>query len=354
MLLSDLGADVVLVEQPGKGDPARGFPGFHGALARGKRSVVLDLKSEHGRLAFAAILRNSDVLMDGFRPGTLERLGFGEQELRAECPRLVYVTITGYGRGNSLAGRPGHDINYEAEAGVLGPELMRGEPPSPPPIELADLVSGLFAVQAVLLGLVERGQTSAGPTLDVSMFDALVSLLSAHLVPVVNDLGPAHVPTEPGYGLFRTADNRYIALGVAFEDHFWSALCDATGMASERHLPSSSRFAEKPRLQRKLAERLLTRTAGEWEALFGASNIPFGIVRSLAEVPDLPIAKERELFVMITDADGTERRYVRQPLVVNGNALGPRGGVPRLGEHTAEVLRECGVDEASIDAVLRG
>jgi crotonobetainyl-CoA:carnitine CoA-transferase CaiB-like acyl-CoA transferase len=352
MILADLGADVVLVEHPDGGDPARAFPGFHGAMARGKRSVALDLKSAAGRTALEAIVRHSDVLLDGFRPGTLERLGFSARQLREYNRRLIYVTITGFGAYGKNAARPGHDLNYEAESGLLGPDLYPAGTSAEPPIELADLVSGLFAVQAVLLGLLQRGQDAPGSTFDVSMLDSLIALVSAYLVPVVNGTGSPHVPTEPGYGIFATADGRRVSLGVAYEDHFWRALCDITGLDEERDLTSSQRHADSARLHQRLAQVLAARTTDEWEQLFSGSQVPFGVVRSFAELPDLPHIKEREMFVGVQEAGGDRQTYVRQPIVVDGIPYGPRCGVPMLGEHTREVLRQCGLDEASIDGAV--
>lgn len=346
MLLADLGADVVLLENPAGGDPARSAaPGFHSALGRGKRSVALDLKRPEARPAVEALLGRADALLDGFRPGTLERIGLGQAELAQRHPHLVYAAISGYGQDGPYAGRPGHDVTYQAEAGMLADALSAADIPPPPPLAVGDLLAGLLATQAVLLGLLRRDRAGCGSMMDVSMVDGLVSLLAAHIGPVVNGTGPAGFPYEPGYGLFRTADEQLIALGVAHEDHFWRALCDATGMVADRDLASPQRFAAHERLRGELTEALRARTAAECERVFTAADVPFGLVRSLTGTATSPQLVAREMLQPVG-----EHHYVRQPLVVDGARPGPRGEPPELGEHTAEVLTEVGLPMSVIEA----
>lgn len=367
MLLSDLGADVVLVERPPAGDPARAFPGFHAALARGKRSVALDLKAERGRQLLLALVDRADAVLDGYRPGTLARLGLGHECLTARRPELIYVAVTGYGQTGPYAHRSGHDLTYQAEAGMLYEHVPPADPAAPPALALGDLAAGLLAVQAVLLGLVRRGRTGAGSVLDVSMFDGLVSLLATHLGPVVNGTGAPGFPYEPGYGVFHTGGGPYLALGVAHEDHFWRALCDVTGLGDVRELTAPQRFAAADSLRARLATALRGRTSEEWARILTAADVPFGLVRSLTELPDSPQAIARNLFTTIAGpgggpedggpedcGDGGDRvTHVRQPLRIDGHTPGPRGGVPRLGEHTRQVLAEWGIDRTEIDAALR-
>lgn len=340
MLLADLGADVVLVERPGSGDPTRAYPGFFDSMARGKRSVVIDLKTDGGRSALWDLLETADVLVEGFRPGTLERLGFSPTSVRDRHPRLLYVSISGYGQTGPNRVRSGHDLTYQAEAGVLYEHAPPAPPPTPPSLALGDLSAAMFAVQGVLAGLLRRERTGLGGDVDVAMVDCLSTLLAAHVGPVVNGTGPPGFPYEPGYGVFVTADGEHLALGVAHEDHFWRALCDVTGLDGERDLGALARFAEHGRLREQLATAIARHAAPHWEQVLGAADVPYGRVRRLQDLPGTAQSVAREIF---TAPDGpTGAVHVRQPLVFDGAAPGPRRGVPRLGEHAAELLRECG------------
>lgn len=351
LLLADLGADVLVVERPGDGDPTRAFPGFHSALGRGKRSVALDLKQEGGRRALQALLGDADALLEGFRPGTMARLGFAADDVTREHPSLVYVSVSGFGQTGPNAARPGHDLTYQAEAGMLYEHLPPAPPPPPPSLALGDLAAGMFVAQAVLAGIVQRGRTGRGCVVDVAMTDCLTTLLAAHVGPVVNGDGPPGFPYEPGYGVFPTADGVHLALGVAHEDHFWRALCDLTGMADDRELTSPERFADSDRLQKALAAAIERRTADEWEAALLAADVPFGRVRALEELPRTPQAVARGMFGSVESPVGTTTA-VRQPLIVDGAAPAPRRGTPLLGQHTCEALREAGIDDGALTELL--
>ncbi len=350
MLLSDLGADVVVVERPQTGDPTRTVPGFHGSLARGKRSVALDVSSEAGRAAFVALAGRSDALIEGFRPGTMARLGLGHETLRGNDPALVYVSVSGFGQSGPYRDRPGHDLTYQAEAGMLYEHAPPADPATPPAVAIGDLSAGLFAAQAVLVGIVQRERTGEGCYIDVSMFDGLVTLLSAHVGPVINQTGPPGFTYEPGYGVFPTSDGQHIAIGVAHEDRFWRSLCDVTGLEADRDLSATGRLAFAGRLRQRLLDAIAARSAEEWERLLTRADVPFGRVRSLADLPHSPQAIGRRV---LTDVRGSGEMHVRQPLVIDGDAPGPKRGPAALGEHTAEVLSEIGIDAATVDELIR-
>lgn len=350
MVLADLGADVVLVERPGTGDPARAFPGFFGALARGKRSVALDLKCDAGRAAMRRLIAGAGVLLEGFRPGTMTRLGLGPEVLLHDQPGLVYVSISGFGQTGPHRARPGHDLTYQAEAGMLYEHLPPSPPPRAPALALGDLSAGMFAVQAVLLGLVGQSRTGRGGYYDISMADCLTTLLAAHAGPVLNASGPPGFPYEPGYGVFVTSDGEYLALGIAHEDPFWRALCDVTGLEADRDLDASARRAEHERLAGLLSAAIARRSAAEWEKILSAADVPYGRVRSLADLPGTAQSKARGLF---TSPDGpTGAVNVRQPLVIDGTAPGPARGAPALGEHTVQVLHEAGLAADAIAGLV--
>lgn len=349
MQLSDLGADVVVVERPDGGDPTREFPSFHGALARGKRSVALDLKSAAGKSVMDRLIEDADVLLEGFRPGTMLKLGFGHERVRELHPGLVYVSISGFGQSGPLRDAPGHDITYQAESGMLYDHVPPAPPPPPPPIAWADLSAGMFAAQAVVTALLRRERNGGqGCYVDVSMHDCLIAMLAAHVGPTVNGTGPAGFPYEPGYGVFVTADGRYIALGVAHEDHFWRRLCEVLGLKELSGLASAERFERKAQLRERLSDVIGTHESKTLDRLLSSADLPYGWLRQLHELPMLPHAQARSMFVR---PDG-RHAYVRQPLVIDGEMPGPRSGPPALGQHTREVLKERGVDEPEMEKLI--
>lgn len=349
--LSDLGADVVSVERPGVGDPTRAFPAFHASLARGKRSIALDLKVPGGRTAFRRLVAEADVVVEGFRPGTMQRLGLSYASLLEDNPRLVHVSISGYGQSGPHRDRPGHDVTYQAEAGMLYEHLPPAGPPPPPTIAWGDLVAGMFAAQAVVTGILHRERSGDGCEIDVSMYDCLVAALTAHVIPVINGTGPAGFQYEPGYGVFLTADGRHLALGVAHEDHFWRALCDVAGLPEHRELPSVERFAHTDLLRNALEDAVERRSSQWWDAQLTAADVPFGWVRSLEELSSSAHARARGVFAQARDALD-DLTFVRQPLVFDGVPSQPVSGVPRLGEHTQAVLAEAGFSEAEVAELL--
>jgi crotonobetainyl-CoA:carnitine CoA-transferase CaiB-like acyl-CoA transferase len=339
MLLADLGADVILVERPNGGDPTRAYPGFFDSMARGKRSITLDLKTDDGRAQLWELVGTADVLLEGYRPGTMAKLGFGPETVLGRFAHLLYVSISGYGQTGPNRSRAGHDLTYQAEAGMLYEHLPPAPPSPPPTLALGDLAAAMFAVQGVLTGLLRRGDTGVGGLVDVAMVDCLTTMLAAHAGPVLNRTGPAGFPYEPGYAVFVTADAEYLALGVAHEDHFWRALCDVTGLDDERGLTAPARLADHRRLHGLLSAAVLGQPAAHWERVLGAADVPYGRVRRLEELPDTPQNLAREMF---TAADGlTGAVHVRQPVVFDGAAPGPDRAVPKLGEQTSEILREC-------------
>ena len=352
MMLSDLGADVVVVEGPDRGDPTRAFPPFHSALARGSRSIALDLKSDGGREALRLLLRDADALLEGFRPGAMARLGLDATAVRRDYPQLVYVSISGFGQTGPNRHRSGHDLTYQAEAGMLYEHLPPAPPPPAPSLALGDLSAGMFAAQAVLVGLYQRSGTGRGCTIDVSMVDCLSTLLTCHTGPVVNGTGSPGFPYEPGYGVFVTSDDAHLALAVAHENHFWRALCDLTGLITERNLDSAGRFLNHARLRSELQTTIATRPLAEWQRLLTDADVPFGRLRSLEELPDTPQSTARGTFAGPLDSPSGPTVHVRQPLVLDGRAPRPRRGTPALGEHTVEVLARAGMDEDTISALL--
>lgn len=337
LLLADLGADVILIERPGVGDPARQFSAFHAALNRNKRSVALDLKTDAGRRDLLDLVEDADVLIEGFRPGTLERLGFGYGTLSARNPRLIYASISGFGQSGPYRDRPAHDLSYQATAGLLHRSAETGRLDQPTDIAIGDLSSGMFAAIGVLAALHERSRTNKGRYIDVSMTDGLVSWMSVMAGPLVNGAALADIDAEPAYGLFHAGDGRPLSLSIAHEDWFWRPLCDLLGMQDCAGLDRAARTARRSELRERIAGALARDTREAWGTKFDAAGIPWGPVNSIEEVTADPHFKARGMFADIAGEGGT-LRYVAQPLVFDGKRPGARRGVPAVGRHTEEIL----------------
>jgi crotonobetainyl-CoA:carnitine CoA-transferase CaiB-like acyl-CoA transferase len=348
LLMSDLGADVIQVERPNGGDPSRAFPGHYDALNRGKRSVALDLKDADGADAFRRLVGHADVLLEGFRPGVLSRLGFGPDELLRRHPRLVYVSVSGFGQQSPLRNHPAHDLSFQAMAGLLDAGETQ---PHPPVLALADLSAGMFAAFAALTGIVAAQNTGRGGHYDVAMLDTLLTLAATRLAPAANGQPPDTLGLDPGYGLFATSDGEWISLSIAFEDHFWKALCVALGLPEIGGIPAAKRIEERERLRGQIAARILASPADHWDKVLVGAGVPYGRVSALADVLADPNTMARKVIQSIATPDG-ERSFVRQPLIVNGVPHGPRRGTARLGEHTAEVLTEVGVPPELVDRLV--
>ena len=353
LLLSDLGADVVLVERPAGGDPSRKFPWFFEALNRNKRAIALDLKDPRGAAAFRRLSDASDVVLEGFRPRVMERLGVGYERLASSNHRLVYVSISGFGRDGPYRDRPAHDVSYQAIAGMLHDLTSASAPLPAPSVQVGDLSSGIFAAFGTVSALYARERSGQGMYLDVSVTDVLVSMMTVGIVPVVNGTGPPGFPHEPGYGLYGTADGRLLSLSIAHEDGFWRALCETVGLQQLADLTATQRLERKPELVARLQAILVARPLQWWTEAFAAAGVPFGPVHDLEEVALDPQIAARGMLVNVPAGEGRPtRRHVRQPLVFGGRWTGPTRHAPALGEHTREVLAEAGWSDADIDALL--
>lgn len=319
MLLHDLGAQVTMVEKPG-GDPTRGIPRLFNALNRGKQGRVIDLKSAAGRSELAGLLEHADVLLDGFRPGVLDRLGFGSDHLRSRFPDLVVVAVTSYGATGPDSGLGAHDLAVQSRAGLLdGLSDPLGAVPT------ADLVSGMFAALAALTGLVARHGSTHAPHLDVSMLDSLVTWQAVRLAGRMNQEDVGYPPLEPAYGVFSCRGGTSITLAVAGEDHQWTALCSALGITDVATYDAMARAADCDRLRTRVAEACGGLDAGELLRMLDAVGVSCAPVRSLDEVLHDPQLLARGVFIQTPDGPA-----VRQPILVDGRAVDRAGAAPGL------------------------
>jgi crotonobetainyl-CoA:carnitine CoA-transferase CaiB-like acyl-CoA transferase len=352
MLLADMGADVIKVEEPSSGDYMRWTPplvngqsALFNALNRNKRSITLNLKSEAGRDLLLRLVERSDVLVEGNRPGVMDRLGLGWPAIHARNPALVMCSITGYGQDGPMAARAGHDINYVATAGVLGLNGAPDGPPVPLAVQVGDIGGGGLQPAVAILGAlvgVQRGDP--GRWLDVSMTDGAVSWLALVLAQqgAGEEGGRGDHRLTGRYACYRVytcKDGGYYSVG-ALEPKFWAALCGAVGTPDL----IDSQFAtgdERLRAHRAMEAVFLSRTRLEWERELAGMEVCCEPVLELGEVASHPQIAARGLVV-----DGPAGVEVRPAVPMRTDWR--RRGAPSLGEHTAEILSELGIDGAQL------
>ena len=359
-LMADLGADVVKIEHPIGGDYNRTFPplarvesGSFLLLNRNKRSLTLDLKVAAGKDAFRKLVASADVVLEGFRPGVMTKLGLGYEALAELNPGLIYCAISGYGQDGPRRDAPGHDLNYLAEAGALQLFGKAGEPPIVPGLSIADVGGGsLMATTGILAALISRGRTGRGQMIDISMFDGAMSWLALHapdyLFEGVEPRGGERrfIGQAPCYNVYRCADGRDVALGI-IEGHFWDRFCDAVGLPelkAEQWPEGDAALAQREKLTRLFAGD----TRDNWVDRLAPADIPFGPVLSMAEAFAGPQAQHRQ---MLQHLDHPVEGRVPQlgfPLKLSVTPCDIRLPPPLLGEHSDEVLREAGYADAEI------
>ncbi len=278
-LLVTLGADVLKVEPPG-GDPMRHYAGLFAAINAGKRSVELDLKEHADRARAADLAAQADVLVEGFRPGVMARLGLDNATVKAHNRAIVYCSISGYGQHGERAALPGHDVNYQAWAGSLTPT---GGTATIPPLPMADLASGLTAAFGICAAVIGRGISGEGTYLDVSMTDVMATWTGPSGGEAPTQFEGASQPV-PGYGLFATADGGQVSLGVVNEQHFWSALCGQLGLDELAGIDFDARCRRGGELQDAIAASVATRVRDELVADLCTAGVPVAPVLDRAEM----------------------------------------------------------------------
>lgn len=250
-ILCDLGADVLKVERPG-GDPMRSYPELFASLARGKRSIELDLKTAPGQARIAELVGECDVFCESWRPGVAERLGVGASRLRAERPELIYCSISGYGQDGPWRDMPGHDLNYQALAGAIAPRPGDHGLPGIPKLPAADLEAGTLAALLVCAAWASRHAHGVGERIDVAMADVMTWWVGPRTGTAVGPDGERPAGS-PGYGVFATADGNYLTLAPLSEPHLWRAISDALELGDAL---SAMPFAERMDRAREIDGRI--------------------------------------------------------------------------------------------------
>jgi formyl-CoA transferase len=364
MQLCDMGADVIKVEPP-EGDSTRRMagaagtdsPGFN-AVNRGKRGIVLDLKSAPGRDAFRRLLRRTDILIENYRPGVMRGFGLDYASLAAEYPALIYASISGYGQTGPDAGKGGFDLIAQGVSGLMSVTGEPGRPPVKVGVPLTDLGAALFALSAILAALHYRGRTGRGQHIDTSLVEAGIALsvwesaeyFAEGVIP--GPLGSAHRMFAP-YQAIRCADG-YITLGSA-NDRLFERLCALLGHAEWVAEPDYANATLRVRNRAALAERIeritVEHTRAHWLARFEAAGIPCGPINNYAEAYADPQIRAREMVVEIDHPTLGRVRTAGSAIKMSETPPVVARPAPLLGQHTREVLREVGCSDAEISAI---
>ena len=349
MILADMGAEVIRIERPGAADPKVAEP----ISGRNKKSVVLDLKQDAGKAALMALIEQADALIDPYRPGVCEKLGFGPDACLARNPRLVFARMTGWGQTGPLAQAAGHDLNYIAITGALHAIGRRGERPVVPLNLVGDFGGGgMLLVTGVMGGLLETAQSGRGQVIDVAMVDGTAQLM--WMMQGFQQIGAWNAEEREAnlldgaahfYDTYECADGKYVAIG-AIEPQFYAELL-ARAEVTDPEFQAQHDAAQWPELKQKLGEVLKTKTRDEWDALMAGSDACFAPVLTMVEATAYSANTERSVY---TDVEGLTHpapapRFSRTPSQI-------RHGTQALGADTVSVLEDSGMEASAIQALL--
>jgi crotonobetainyl-CoA:carnitine CoA-transferase CaiB-like acyl-CoA transferase len=352
MILGDMGAEVIKVEEPGKGDDTRGWPPFSGGEAtyflsvnRNKKSLTLNMKAPDGQAILRRLVAKADVLLENFRPGTMERLGFGYDALRKLNPRLIYCAISGFGESGPEASRPGYDLIVQGESGVMDLTGFADGPPVKVGNSVADLVSGMAAAHGVTLALLSRARTGKGQKVEIGMLDVMASLLTYQAGLYWNGGGrPARRgnqhPSIVPYEVFQAQD-AYMTLGVA-NNSLFERMCRAIGreeLAKDPRFDSeASRVANREVLVPLLNSIFSTRPASDWLKRLDEAGVPAGRIKTVAEVCDSEHLRARGMFVSLNHPKAGAVTAMGVPIRLWDTPGAAQAPAPLLGQHTDEIL----------------
>ncbi len=363
MLLADFGADVIKIEQPGQGDYSRSFPPFlkdfgywHLQLNRNKRSVVLNLKTDAGRRAFLELVKTADVVVESYRPGVLQKLGVDYEAARAVNPRIIYCSLTGYGKKGPLAQQADHDIGYVSLAGITA---MSGEAqgkPAIPGVLMADMNAAMAAGMSIMIALRHAQQTGQGQEIDISLYNVAMTLMpgAASLY-----FGSGFVAqrgnnwltgANANYNIYATKDGRYLAVGC-LEKKFWTNLCNA--LQRTDMVDAVDDTGRHPWLKEQLAQEFSKRTLDEWQKLLIGRDTCVTPVLDFAEAVAAGQTQANEMVLDVVDAELGHYRQLGFAMKLSATPAALNKRAPRLGEDTQQVLGEVINDPELIEAALK-
>jgi crotonobetainyl-CoA:carnitine CoA-transferase CaiB-like acyl-CoA transferase len=368
MLLADMGARVIKVEQPGKGDDTRhwgppfaaGESAYFLSINRNKESLTLDFKKPEGHRALEQLIAKADVVVENFRPGTLAKLGLDFATLAATHPRLVYCSISGFGQTGPRRNEPGYDAVMQGEGGLMSITGAADGPPYRLGVAISDIVSGMFAAQGISMALFARERTGRGQLVDIGMLDSVAALLSYQAAiyfmtgAAPQRMGNRH-PTIVPYQTFATSDGEFV-LAVGNDDQ-WRRFCRVADIElEERFATNRQRVIQHEELERIIADRLRAHPRKYWIERLGAAGVPCGSVRDLEEVFTDPQLTARNMIARVEHAAVGPVRLLGVPMKLSDTPADVRTAPPTLGQHTDAVL--CGdlgmTREAIDDLRMRG
>ncbi|MDP3719974.1 MAG: CaiB/BaiF CoA-transferase family protein [Acidobacteriota bacterium] len=366
MVLGDLGARIIKVEQPGKGDDTRAWgPPFIGAesayflsINRNKESVTLDYKPAAGRAVLEKLVAQADVLVENFRPGTLERAGFGWEAMHERFPRLVYASIAGYGQTGPRRNEAGYDAVMQAEGGLMSVTGEADRPGYRLGVAITDMVSGLYCAQGITAALLARERSGRGQRVDIGMLDTTAALLTYQ---AANWFATGKTPQRQGnrhatiapYETFTTADGEIvIAVG---NDEIWKRFCPAAGLpelaANPRFATNKDRMANYDEMRPPIDLVFRTATSAEWIARLNAAGVPNGEVRDIGQMLNDPHLAAREMVQTLMHPTIGATRVIGAPIKLSDTPASLRTAPPVLGQHTDAVLAELGYSPAEVAAL---
>ncbi len=367
MMLGDMGADVVKVEEPSKGDETRSWTPFWDGVGvhfasfnRNKRSITLNLRHPQAVEVCLKLARDADVMIESYRAGTADRMGIGYEKIKQTNPKVVYCSISGFGRTGPLSDRPGYDLIIQGYGGLMSTTGEAGGGPLRAGYSVVDIFTGMMAYGAITTALLARERSGEGQYLEASLLEGQVANMSYHAVAylatgqVPVPMGSAHPSLAP-YQCFPSADD-YFIIGCA-NDGLWQRLCSAIGcdtLADDpRFRDNTSRVRNRKELNSILMELFKTKPASHWLALIEEGGVPCGPINTIADVLADPQVQARNMLVPVPHPQAPDLKVPAGPMKLYGTPATVRRHPPMLGEHTEEVLGELGYSSDGVLALRR-
>ncbi|MFC1817150.1 CaiB/BaiF CoA transferase family protein [Thermodesulfobacteriota bacterium] len=360
MMLADMGADVIKIEDPAQPDYVRNFPPFiktesvaYLAANRSKRSLAVGFKDEDGRKIFFDLIQTADVVVEQFRPGVLDRIGIGYDKASKKNPGIIYISLTGYGQTGPYSNNAGHDLNYIGYAGILASTLSDGSQPAIPGPQVADVAGGAYMLMiACLAALLGRRQTGKGQKVDVSMLDGVLPLMTLQMAQywaASETFKVQKLPLSGGlasYNTYRCLDGEFIALAT-LEPKFWDKFCDWIETPDWKEKLYDTGPAGD-RLRKELSEVFQTRPRDEWVQGAAEHDICLTPVLNLDEIETDPHLQNRDMFIELSHAQCGNIKGLGVPIKFADTLAGPSNPPPILGQDTFQILQEIGYSEDKI------